>query len=624
LTLYFLLIVGLPMVAIAVLVSSIATDSSTGKTDAALNEDLEVANDLYRAHIDRALSSGEAIARRPEVREALAEGDERTLDEILRELTRKRGFEELSLDLGGARALGRTGPGFAAATIELEGSGGTEVGSLTVSKTSPAGFAGEVASATGEQVVVVTADGALGSVTEQDVSADDVPEAGDADDLEAGGEDDLRIAAAELPASEGARIGLIAPSDSPGFLASRPGIAIAVGVFILLALLAAGLITRTLQGQIASMLAAARRIGEGDFSGELPVVGNDELAGLAREFNEMRDRLSEQMDRLRHQQSEIEKSVSRIGEAFASGLDRPALLRILVETAIDACEAEYAIVALSGHAGAEAEAGGGTEVVKDVALAAEHRALREVGAVAADLDGAHALASSLGRIGAEGAPVGAMTVARTGPAFTTTERDVFLYLVGQAAASVENVALHELVSEQAVTDDLTGLPNNRAFREAIEKEAARAARFRHELSLLVVDIDDFKQVNDRYGHLQGDAVLRMIGTVLAEESRGIDEPARYGGEEFVVALPETGLEGALEVAERIRARIEKEAVARIEGRGKVRVTASIGVAAMPGAATEVPRLIAAADAALYEAKRAGKNRVSAAEGNGAEWRTDAE
>ena len=197
-------------------------------------------------------------------------------------------------------------------------------------------------------------------------------------------------------------------------------------------------------------------------------------------------------------------------------------------------------------------------------------------------NGAYAFASSLGRIGQTAAPVGAMTIARAGRPFNSNEREVFLYLVGQAAASVENVALHELVSEQAVTDDLTGLANNRAFRELMEREAARAQRFGHDLSLLILDIDDFKRVNDTYGHPQGDAVLRAVGRILAEESRGIDFPARYGGEEFVIALPETGTEGASEVAERIRERIEAEAVPLLDGGGEIRVTASLGLATLPG------------------------------------------
>jgi diguanylate cyclase (GGDEF)-like protein len=125
----------------------------------------------------------------------------------------------------------------------------------------------------------------------------------------------------------------------------------------------------------------------------------------------------------------------------------------------------------------------------------------------------------------------------------------------------------------------------------------------------MLDIDDFKQVNDTRGHLQGDEVLRMVGRVLREESRGVDEPARYGGEEFAVALPETSLSGAAELAERVRSRIESESVPGVDGQAPLKVTASIGAASMPASAENARDLIAAADAALYEAKGAGKNRV---------------
>jgi diguanylate cyclase (GGDEF)-like protein len=329
------------------------------------------------------------------------------------------------------------------------------------------------------------------------------------------------------------------------------------------------------------------------------------------------------MDELRRQQVEIESSVERIGQAFASGLDRAALLAILVETTVRACEADYGLVALSGSVGAEAESGEATEALSDAALEAEHRAVRVGGVAEGQSDGAYALASSLGRLAPDDPPVGAMTVARTERPFTQNERRVFLYLVGQAATSVENIALHELVSEQAVTDELTGLPNHRAFREAMAKEAARAQRFRHDLSLLILDIDDFKQVNDTYGHLQGDTVLRAVGRIVDDESREIDEPARYGGEEFVVALPETSLEGALEVGERIRSRIERQAIRLIQGHGKITVTASLGAATMGPLADDVNALVAAADEALYEAKRSGKNRVVAARTTPARKGTDA-
>jgi diguanylate cyclase (GGDEF)-like protein len=182
-------------------------------------------------------------------------------------------------------------------------------------------------------------------------------------------------------------------------------------------------------------------------------------------------------------------------------------------------------------------------------------------------------------------------------------------LVGIAMVQRMLGGQHELVSEQAVTDDLTGLSNKRRFRELLDKEAARAGRFGHELSLLMLDIDDFKSVNDTHGHLQGDEVLRGVARALDSESRGVDEPARYGGEEFAIALPETGLEGALEVGERIRARIAGQEVERLDGEGKISVTASLGAATMANGDQDVEALIAAADAALYEAKAAGKDRV---------------
>ena len=128
----------------------------------------------------------------------------------------------------------------------------------------------------------------------------------------------------------------------------------------------------------------------------------------------------------------------------------------------------------------------------------------------------------------------------------------------------------------------------------------------------MLDVDDFKKVNDTHGHPQGDEVLRRIGAILRAESRGIDAPARYGGEEFAVALPETGTEGAVELAERIRARIEAEEVPFTDRDGELRITASLGVASIPDSAADVRALVAAADAALYAAKRGGKNRVELA------------
>ena len=130
------------------------------------------------------------------------------------------------------------------------------------------------------------------------------------------------------------------------------------------------------------------------------------------------------------------------------------------------------------------------------------------------------------------------------------------------------------------------------------------------MGLIMLDLDNFKRVNDTYGHMQGDLVLREVARVLKESSREIDEPARYGGEEMAVALPGTDLEGACLFAERVRRSIEELELPLIDGPGTLHVTASFGAAALgEGGEADKDALVAAADAALYRAKRSGKNRT---------------
>jgi diguanylate cyclase (GGDEF)-like protein len=610
LTLFFLLIVVLPMIAVAVLVSHVTSESETGKADARLDAGLDAALATYNDDAAEAERAAKRFANDPAAGPALRSGDPARIEALAGRLAAQNGIRSLVVRDPSGDVLATVGAGKAVATYELnltDPSG--SLGSLTASTTTAPEYLNRVSHLTGRDGALLDEGGAVSSTLA--LNGASLPSSGDFADVEVGG-DSLRAATADLPGPDNLRLALFGPVESGGFLSSRPIVGAALVVFFAIALVFVTMLLRMLGGQVRAMLEAARRIGEGDFSRNVPVLGDDEMAGLASEFNKMSDRLSAQMEELRRRQVEIDRSVRRIGEAFESGLDRQGLLRVVVEAALDACGAQYGTIAVSGRDGAESEAGEASESIRDLAAAAEADALGEDDIVSRQNGGIYAVASPLRQMSEPPVNVGVMTVARRGEAFRPAEREAFLYLAAKVSSSIQNIARHELVSEQAVTDELTGLSNNRRFRELMSKEADRAERFGHQLSLIMLDIDDFKQINDSYGHLQGDKVLRMVGRVLHLESRGVDEPARYGGEEFAVALPETSLEGALDLAERVRIRIESEQVPRAGSASPVKVTASIGAASLPGSANDAEALIAAADAALYEAKRAGKNRVASA------------
>jgi diguanylate cyclase (GGDEF)-like protein len=163
------------------------------------------------------------------------------------------------------------------------------------------------------------------------------------------------------------------------------------------------------------------------------------------------------------------------------------------------------------------------------------------------------------------------------------------------------------LSEQAESDALTGLPNRRALDARLEEELDRAQRHGTHLTLVLLDVDDFKAVNDEYGHLCGDEVLRGIGPILRDSLRELDLPGRYGGEEFALILPGTTLTGARRVAEQIRMALKENTVEGPAGE-TLGITASFGAAEFP-TCSSVQSLVQAADAALYEAKRTGKDRI---------------
>jgi diguanylate cyclase (GGDEF)-like protein len=608
---FFVLIVAVPMIAITVLVVSVTNDARTGKADARVGGALVTARGFYADDLASSRQAARAIAADPRLGEAIRSGSQSSVQSVARSLAAEQGAAGLVITGQDGQPLATVGSDLIAqGSVKLQNQRGLKVGAVEASTTTTDEYLKQVHQGTGLDAALSGTDNPVAATV--DLGEQQLPDPGKAADVTVGSNDE-RAATRVLPGGTGLRLTMFGPIGPKGFFSKQPLVLAALALFFVVAMLFILATLRALSAQIRTMLSAARRIGDGDFSGEVPVVGRDEMAGLATEFNRMRERLAAQVGQLRKQRDEIEVSTHRIGEAFAAGLDRQAQLEIVLETTLSACKAEYGMIALGGSSGGEVERGMPTPELRDGILAGEERSTREGHMVDMGQDGVSVLSSPLAVKGESTRHGGVMSVARAGEPFNAAERDVFNYLLDQISVSIENVSLHELVSQQAVTDDLTGLSNTRRFKDILEKEAARAQRFGHELSLLMLDLDDFKQINDSFGHLQGDEVLRRVARSLDVESRGFDEPCRWGGEEFAIALPETDEAGALDVAERVRRRIEAQVVERVGGTGTLSVTASVGVATARGGLEEVDALIAAADAALYRAKAGGKNRVEAAE-----------
>ncbi len=193
--------------------------------------------------------------------------------------------------------------------------------------------------------------------------------------------------------------------------------------------------------------------------------------------------------------------------------------------------------------------------------------------------------------------------------FSKETRALAEWLASQAAVALDNARLHDIVQRQAITDDLTGLVNRRRFIEALDAEVGRARSFGSPLTIVLADLDNFKQVNDEFGHHGGDVVLRAFADLIRSHVRDVDVSGRIGGEEFAILLPETDGAGASRVAERMRRSLNEVSIPLSDG-ASIHVAASFGVAALAPEQSG-DDLLRAADAALYRAKDEGKNRVVA-------------
>jgi diguanylate cyclase (GGDEF)-like protein len=397
--------------------------------------------------------------------------------------------------------------------------------------------------------------------------------------------------------------------------------------------------SRTLVRPLRAMVRSAGSIAAGDLSERVAPGGVGEIGALATSFNVMADELQGRILDLEEAREKVETSIHRVAEALSSALDVTSIIQILITESMSVGKFQLGFVSLADGTrhdivmptegdgdpdGAAAEGAAAVRALraqleKGSSLLSTTRATRILYRSTDKQVQELGLSSKWETVAVvpmlwEGRLVGHLVlVSATHVTLDTAQRRTLAFLGAQGAAAVTNSHLHERAREMAITDGLTGLFDHRHFYETLETEMARAARYGLFLGLVLLDIDHFKQYNDRAGHRNGDLLLRRLAAVLRAAVRKTDVVARYGGEEFAVILPHTGPAKALVLAERIRLAVEQEPFSQASGQQLGRVTVSVGVASRPDDAETVEALVERADAALYAAKHRGRNRVVAYE-----------
>ena len=556
---YFLVLALLPLAAAYWGFASSLAGNERSRVDERLAAELRAANAAFHEQLTGARETAAALAAEPVMQEALQRRDAATIGRLVRAVP---GIEVRS----DGKTYG-TAVGAQAAKITVESS---------------AGVLGEVIAAVPVDDALARALGGRAGLAVTDdllLASDGRIVAGFARgarfEAKAGGstlhiaDDQFRVAGTGPASNRGVTLAVVSPQeaiDDAISSAKRQLLLGVLGSLLLIGLVAYGegaSIVRT----IRRFVEAAQAIARGRLDERVPVRSRDEFGQLGHAFNDMADELEQQRRRLH-------RATLRFGEALAATHDIDQLLRVIVTTAVESTRAEGGVIRGENE---------------DIAVAGDPELGAEQIAVPLAVAG-----ESFG------------TLVLYAHSFEPDDHEVVASLAAHAVTALENARLHQIVKRQALLDALTNMPNRRQCESALATELSQAKRFGASLAFVLADLDEFKSVNDRYGHPVGDRVLREFADILRESVREADVAARWGGEEFALVLPNTDSMGAAVLVERIRSALEHRTIV-VEGH-TIGITASFGVAVFPQETTNI-RLIATADEALYLAKRRGKNRI---------------
>jgi two-component system, cell cycle response regulator len=450
-------------------------------------------------------------------------------------------------------------------------------------------------------------------------------------------EADLGGESLALARNLGNGLGLVASTDAtpPASLSGRvlssliSLLLVALIGTALLAYLLARMITRPLE----ELAEGAEAIEQGRFDHEIDVPPGGEVGKLASAFRDMSSSLQEKVTELESSRTQLQLAVRRVGETLRSTHDMSQIRESIVNTAADAVGADAAILwtftptreelapavrrSLNDFVPSRIQVGRG--IVGHVAERASTVVMPS--GSGASLRTAHGepaypyvIATPLFT---QDRVTGVLAMYRREGPFSHGDSETVVFLAEQGGVAIENVMLHEDAQRLSLTDGLTGVWNRRYFQMQFRQILATAVRFEREFSVLMLDLDKFKGVNDTFGHQRGDAILVEFAQRVNETLREVDTFARYGGEEFVCILTETGPAGAAAAAEKILEAIRSEPFGA-RGETPVGMTVSIGVASFPSEGSDFKALVGSADRALYQAKQEGRDcfRVAGERGTG--------
>jgi two-component system cell cycle response regulator len=564
---YFLLLSLLPLAAAFWGFSTVAARSETRRVDAGLQAGLRATLAAYQEALQSADAKANALARRPDFQRALLARDRGALARML------AASPDLSVVAAGGFRVGHRDQNAATRKVSVVGRGGAR-GVVIASVPLDAALVKRLETRSGLETddhVIVVERGHI--VAGPAVLRGPLQ-------LESGRTATVTLNGHKYRALVVGNLGVVSPQRLIDAATRNSTNRLLVGLIAALVFVAcvAYVEGRAIVRAIRRLVDAARAIARGDLKQRVPVQGRDEFALLGRTFNQMAFQLQTRLDELEAERGRLRDVISRFGEALGATHDSEQLMRLIVEGAMEATRAAGGV--LVGTSGELVKAGYPDKGPERLEVPLQ------------------AGATNFG------------SLLLFGDEFTDEDRMTAVSLASHAVVALDNARLHRIVERQALLDGLTGLANRRQCEETLADELARVERFGGSLAVVVADLDWFKDVNDRYGHPAGDTVLREFALLLRETVRDVDLAARWGGEEFLLILPGTDLKGGAQVAERIRVALARRIVLAADGT-PIPVTASFGVAATPPARTG-SELFAAADRALYEAKRAGKNRVEKA------------